>query len=68
VAALFDSGVAAFGPIDVVLYNAGARVRGAIVELDPEKVEQALAANAFGGFLAQSAARELEVRPWIERF
>jgi NAD(P)-dependent dehydrogenase (short-subunit alcohol dehydrogenase family) len=60
VAALFDSALAALGPIDIVLYNAGARVRGAIAELDPGKVEQALAANAFGGFLvAQQAVRHM---------
>jgi NAD(P)-dependent dehydrogenase (short-subunit alcohol dehydrogenase family) len=60
VASLFDLGTAALGPIDVVLYNAGARVRGAITDLDPVKVEQALAANAFGGFLvAQQAARQM---------
>jgi NAD(P)-dependent dehydrogenase (short-subunit alcohol dehydrogenase family) len=60
VATLFDLGTAALGPIEVVLYNAGARVRGAISDLDPAKVEQALAANAFGGFLvAQQAARQM---------
>jgi NAD(P)-dependent dehydrogenase (short-subunit alcohol dehydrogenase family) len=60
VAALFDLGTAALGPIEVVLYNAGARVRGTIADLDPGKVEQALAANAFGGFLvAQQAARRM---------
>jgi NAD(P)-dependent dehydrogenase (short-subunit alcohol dehydrogenase family) len=60
VAALFDLGTAALGPIEVVLYNAGARVRGAIADLDPGKVEQALAANAFGAFLvAQQAARQM---------
>jgi NAD(P)-dependent dehydrogenase (short-subunit alcohol dehydrogenase family) len=60
VAGLFDSAIAAMGPIEVVLYNAGARVRRAITELDPGKVEQAIAANAFGGFLvAQQAARQM---------
>ena len=60
VAELFDLGTAALGSIEVVLYNAGARVRGAIAELDPGKVAQALAANAFGAFLvAQQAARSM---------
>jgi NAD(P)-dependent dehydrogenase (short-subunit alcohol dehydrogenase family) len=60
VAALFESGIAALGPIEIVLYNAGARVPGTIPDLDPGKVEQALAANAFGGFLvAQQAARHM---------
>ena len=60
VAALFDSAIGALGPIEIVVYNAGARVRGAIPELDPGEVERALAANAFGGFLvAQQAARHM---------
>jgi NAD(P)-dependent dehydrogenase (short-subunit alcohol dehydrogenase family) len=60
VAALFDSAIGALGPIEIVVYNAGARVRGAIPELDPGQVERALAANAFGGFLvAQQAARHM---------
>jgi NAD(P)-dependent dehydrogenase (short-subunit alcohol dehydrogenase family) len=60
VAALFESAEAALGPIEVVVYNAGARVRGALAELDPRDVEKALAANAFGGFLvAQQAAKRM---------
>jgi len=59
-ARVFDSAGAVLGPIEIVLYNAGARVRGTIAELDPGKVEQAVAANAFGGFLvAQQAARQM---------
>jgi NAD(P)-dependent dehydrogenase (short-subunit alcohol dehydrogenase family) len=60
VAALFESAAAALGPIEIVVYNAGARLRGPLAELDPAEVERALAANAFGGFLvAQQAARHM---------
>jgi NAD(P)-dependent dehydrogenase (short-subunit alcohol dehydrogenase family) len=51
------------GEPDVVIYNAGARVRGRLAELDPAAVEQALAVTAFGAFLvAQQAARCMEPR------
>lgn len=48
------------GPPDVVVYNASGRLRGAIAELDPEAVAEALAVSAYGGFLvAQAAARRM---------
>jgi NAD(P)-dependent dehydrogenase (short-subunit alcohol dehydrogenase family) len=60
VAALFEAAATVLGPIDVVVYNAGARVRGGLAELDPAEVEKALAANAFGAFLvAQQAAKHM---------
>ncbi len=63
VAALFDAVEARFGAPDVVIYNAGARLRGGIAELDPAMVEKALAIGAFGGFLvAQQAARRMVPR------
>jgi len=44
----------------VVVYNPSARVRGPLVELDPEAVEAALKLTAFGGFLVgQAAARAM---------
>ena len=44
--------------LDVVLYNAGYRIGGALVELDPAEVERSLAVCAYGAFLvAQQAAR-----------
>jgi NAD(P)-dependent dehydrogenase (short-subunit alcohol dehydrogenase family) len=50
----------AMGEPDVVVYNASARVRGPLVELDPAEVERTLAVTAFGGFLvAQEAARRM---------
>ena len=52
-----DSG---FGAPEIVIYNAGYRVRGPLIELDPTEVEKTLAACAFGGFLvAQQAARRM---------
>lgn len=60
VAALFRDLDQRFGAADVVVYNPSARVKGPLVELDPEAVEKAIAVTAFGGFLvAQHAARRM---------
>jgi NAD(P)-dependent dehydrogenase (short-subunit alcohol dehydrogenase family) len=57
VASLFEQADADLGPPDVVIYNASARVRGRLAELDPEAVRRAIEVSAFGGFLvAQQAA------------
>jgi len=48
------------GAPDVVVYNASARVRGALADLMPADVAKAIAVSAFGGFLvAQQAARRM---------
>jgi NAD(P)-dependent dehydrogenase (short-subunit alcohol dehydrogenase family) len=48
------------GALDVVIYNPSARVRGPLVELDPDKVAETLKISAFGGFLiGQAAARRM---------
>jgi NAD(P)-dependent dehydrogenase (short-subunit alcohol dehydrogenase family) len=48
------------GNPDVVVYNASARARGALVDLAPGDVAQAIAVSAFGGFLvAQQAVRRM---------
>jgi len=45
------------GRIDVVVCNPSARVRGAITDIDPEEVRNAIEVTAFGSFLvAQQAA------------
>ena len=45
---------------DVVVYNASARARGALVDLVPAEVANAIAVSAYGGFLvAQQAARRM---------
>jgi short-subunit dehydrogenase len=58
VAALFAAPEAA--EAEVVLYNASFRVRGPLVELEPEDVRRTLEVCAFGAFLvAQQAARHM---------
>lgn len=60
VAALFREVDERLGEPDIVVYNAGARLRGAITDLDPALVEKAIAVNAFGGFLVvQQAAKRM---------
>ena len=61
VGAMFEAAEPALdGPPEVVVYNPSARVRGPLVELDPEAVRNALAVSAFGGFLvAQAAVRRM---------
>ncbi len=54
---LFREADAAIGESEVVVFNAGARVRGAIGELDPKAVRRAVEVSALGGFyVAQQAA------------
>lgn len=54
--ALFDEVARAVGEPNIVIYNAGYRVRGAFAELDPGGVERTVAICAFGGFLVGQAA------------
>ena len=58
-----SSVAALFGAVpapDAVLFNAGYRVRGPFVELDPAEVAKTLHISAFAGFLvAQHAARSM---------
>jgi NAD(P)-dependent dehydrogenase (short-subunit alcohol dehydrogenase family) len=58
VAALFDS-VARQGVPNLVVFNAGYRTRGPLLELDPAEVEKTLISSAFGGFLVAQAAAKL---------
>lgn len=60
VAALFGKVDAAQGVPDLVIYNASARVRGPVHEIDAEAVRTALEVSAFGAFLvAQQAVRRM---------
>ncbi len=60
VAGLFDAVIATQGVPDVVVYNASARARGPVAELDPAEVARAIAVSAYGGFLVgQQAARNM---------
>ncbi|GAA0594859.1 SDR family oxidoreductase [Craurococcus roseus] len=61
VEAMFQAADAALGgPPEVVVYNPSARVRGPLVDLDPEGVLDAIKVTAYGGFLvAQAAAKRM---------
>ena len=60
VARLFEQADAQLGEPDVVVYNASARARGRLSELDPAEVRRAIEISAFGGFLvAQQAAKRM---------
>jgi NAD(P)-dependent dehydrogenase (short-subunit alcohol dehydrogenase family) len=57
---LFEAVEGQTGAPDVVVYNASARVRGALVDLPPEDVRRAVEVSAFGAFLvSQQAARRM---------
>ncbi len=43
-------------PPDVVVFNASARARGPVADLDPKDVQRAIAVSAFAGFLVGQAA------------
>ncbi len=48
------------GRLDVVIYNPSARQRGPLVDLDPDKVRQAIEVTAYGAFLVgQEAVRRM---------
>jgi NAD(P)-dependent dehydrogenase (short-subunit alcohol dehydrogenase family) len=60
VARLFDEMELKLGPLDVVLYNAAARVPGAITDLEPCDVEHVIATSTYAAFLVvQQAARRM---------
>lgn len=61
VEAMFEAADAALGGSpEVVVYNPSARVRGPLVNLDPEGVLDAIKVTAYGGFLvAQAAAKRM---------
>jgi len=62
-AGLFDVVVATQGVPDIVVYNASARARGPITDVEPDAVARAISVSAFGGFLvAQQAARHMVAR------
>jgi NAD(P)-dependent dehydrogenase (short-subunit alcohol dehydrogenase family) len=52
-----------WGMPDLVVYNAGYRVRGPFVSLDPKEVERAIRITGYAGFLvAQGAAKRMLAR------
>jgi len=63
VPALFDHMERKLGPLDIVLYNAAARVPGSITDLDPQDIQRVLAVSTYGAFLVvQEAARRMAPR------
>ena len=56
--ALFDAVLDAEGVPDLVVFNASARVRGAVADVDPEAVARAIAITAYGGFLVGRRGRD----------
>ena len=61
--ALFDAVLDAEGVPNLVVFNASGRVRGAVADIDPEAVEQAIAVSAYAGFLvARRAAMAMRER------
>ena len=60
VEAMFGAVEAKWGVPDLVVYNAGYRVRGPFVSLDPKEVERTIRVTAYAGFLvAQNAAKRM---------
>ncbi len=57
---LFDTVTRDLGDPHVVVYNPSARVRGPFVEIDPDRVRDALMITCYGGFLVgQRAAKQM---------
>jgi NAD(P)-dependent dehydrogenase (short-subunit alcohol dehydrogenase family) len=48
-----------FGAPELVVFNAGSRVRGPLTDLDPDEVEATVKSSAMGGFLVGQAAARL---------
>ncbi len=47
-------------PLDIAIYNPSARVRGSVVDLDPDQVRNAILITGYGAFLmAQQAAKRM---------
>jgi len=63
VEAMFAAVEAKWGVPDLVVYNAGYRVRGPFVGLDPKEVERTITVTGYAGFLvAQCAAKRMLAR------
>ena len=58
---LFSDVVSNLGIPHVVVFNPSARVRGAITDINPEDVRDALLVSTYGGFLVGQAAATLMV-------
>jgi NAD(P)-dependent dehydrogenase (short-subunit alcohol dehydrogenase family) len=61
--ALFERVAAELGEPDIVIFNASARARGPITEIDGDEVERAVRITGMGGFnVAQAAAKRMVPR------
>ena len=58
---LFEGVVSDLGFPQLVVFNASARVRGEITDIDPGDVKDALLVTAYGGFLVGQAAAKIMV-------
>jgi NAD(P)-dependent dehydrogenase (short-subunit alcohol dehydrogenase family) len=56
VEAMLNAVEAKWGLPDLVVYNAGYRVRGPLVSLDPKEVERTIAVTGYAGFVVAQAA------------
>ncbi|CAB3804342.1 SDR family NAD(P)-dependent oxidoreductase [Pararobbsia alpina] len=54
--ALFEEVGQAFGPPDIVVYNASGRYRASVPDIEAARLEDAIKVTAFGGFLVAQAA------------
>ena len=59
---LFDSVAKDIGEPNLVVYNASARVRGPITELDTEEVRKTVLVTCYGGFLVGQAAAKRMIK------
>src|SRR5437773_6617965 len=60
VEAMFGAVEAKWGVPDLVVYNAGYRARGPLIDLDPKEVERTIRVTGYAGFLvAQTAAKRM---------
>jgi len=63
VEAMLSAVEAKWGVPDLVVYNAGYRVRGPLVSLDPKEVERTIAVTGYAGFVvAQAAVKRMLAR------
>jgi NAD(P)-dependent dehydrogenase (short-subunit alcohol dehydrogenase family) len=63
VEAMFGAVEAKWGVPELVVYNAGYRVRGPLIDLDPKEVERTIRVTGYAGFLvAQTAAKRMLAR------
>ena len=59
---LFDSVSKDIGEPNLVVYNASGRVRGPIIELDPEAVRQTIMVTCYAGFVVGQAAAKRMIK------